>query len=114
MVETRDLDAMMELCSEDVVYQDAGPSSEMGREEMRRLWTPIFAAMEHAQATVLNSFVGIDGDTVAAHWRYTFKHRDVVEPLEIETVAIYGFRDGLVSRWTSIFRNFDWMGDVWP
>ncbi len=108
------MDAMVDLCSEDVVYQDAGPSSQIDREEMRRMWTPIFAAMEHAQATVLNSFVGVDGDTVAAHWQLTFRRRDVVEPLEIETFAIYAFRDGMIRRWTSIFRKFDWMGDVWP
>ncbi len=113
-IEARDVDAMVALCSDDAVYQDAGPSSEIGREEMRRMWTPVFAAMEHAQATVLESFLGLESDTIAAHWQLRFKRRDIVEPIEIETVAIYAFREGMICRWTTIFRNFDWMGNLWP
>ncbi len=113
-IEARDVDAMVALCSDDVVYQDAGPSSEIDREEMRRMWTPVFAAMEHAEATVLDSFLGVEGDSVAAHWQLTFKRRDVLEPIQIESFAIYAFRDGMICRWTSIFRSFDWMGGLWP
>ncbi len=113
-IEARDIEAIMAMCSDDVVFQDAGPSSEIDREEMRRMWTPIFASMEHAEVTLLDSFLGVEGDTVAAHWRYRFRRHDLVEPIVIETVAIYAFRNGMIARWTAIFRNSDWMGDLWP
>lgn len=70
-----------------------------GREQVRRNWTQIFAAVPDITAKVLRS--AVDGDTVWTEWEMSGTRRDGAPHL-MRGVFIFGVSEGLV-RWGRMY-----------
>jgi len=112
---SRDVDRVLELTTADVVYDDMGDARAIrGREEMANLLRPILAQMTAFELELVDSFVGLDGAKVAAHWSATARRAQDDEPVPLEFVTIYTIRDGKIARFTIVFRHMGWLGSLWP
>ena len=115
MFDARDVEGLMALCTDDVVFDDMGSGNEIhGREEFRLLFGNLFSGMQRLTAALRESFLGLDGQSIAARWDFEVIMPDRPEPIAVQTASVYTCRDGKVAKWTIVFRNVDWLGDVWP
>ncbi len=111
----RDVDALVDLATDDVIYDDMGADKSMeGKTEMARFVGSIYGAAVDLDVHVEGVFVGVDGETMAIRWRAIGRRADLDIPFELEFVNIYTIRDGKACRWTTIFRHMDWLGHIWP
>ena len=91
-----DLDGLVDCFAVD--YRNETPAHPArgfsGRDQVRRIWRQIFAAVPDLQATVLRSVVV--GDVVWSEWEMTGTRRDGAEHL-IRGVILFGVTAGRAS-----------------
>ncbi len=111
----RDIDAILELATDDVVYDDMGSQEAItGKAESGHLLRPILERLESPDVRLISSFIGLDGESVAARWKITADRRQGAEPVELDYMSIYTIREGKISRFTLIFRHPGWLGSLFP
>ena len=103
------------LCTEDVVFDDAGEERTLvGRDALIELLGTIYGIAADQQVDLIAWYTSSDGATAAARWRRTGTLRDPLGRIDqIETAEFYEFRKGLISHWTLMVRDLDWLGRQW-
>jgi ketosteroid isomerase-like protein len=103
------------LCTEDVVFDDAGTERALiGREALMELLGSIYSVVTDLELEISERYVSLDGSKAGARWRATGTLREPAgRHVEFETAEFYDFRNGLISHWTFIARDPDWMGRQW-
>jgi len=111
----RDPQQVAVLCTEDVIFDDAGAERILvGRDSLMELLGTIYGIAAELNLEIVDRFLSLDGKTAAARWRATGLLRDPPgRAAQFETTELYEFRDGLVSRWTFMVRDLNWMGRQW-
>lgn len=125
---SRDLDALTELVTDDIVWDDPGMLSETvhGRTEFRAFGELFLRAFPDVRFDLTAaSYFASEGSGLAVPWRITatftgelalWGKRYGANPpafaptgrrFDIEGVDLYEFRDGLLSRWTTVYDAFD-------
>jgi ketosteroid isomerase-like protein len=92
-----DLEAIVACFAEDYVNEaPAHPSrSFAGREQVRRNWARILAAVPDLASTMVAS--SVSGDTVWAEWAWTGTRRDGAHH-EMRGVTVTSIREGVIGR----------------
>ena len=93
LIDASDHDALVELFSEDVVYERPGQASIEGREALRTFYEderPLSNGTHELHSVVA------DGDTVAV--RGTYRGEQDGEPVELGFADFHEFRDGEIVR----------------
>jgi ketosteroid isomerase-like protein len=89
-----DVDAVMALMTEDVVFESTGPAPDGGRVEgwadVRKTWEEFFASNPAAQFVAEEVFTG--GDRAVVRWRYEWGAGHV------RGVDVMRVRDGKVAE----------------
>jgi hypothetical protein len=85
-----------------------------GRVALVELLGTIYGIAADLELEIVDRYVSLDGATAAARWRATGTLRDPAgQPAQLETAEFYRFRDGLISHWTFMVRDPDWIGRQW-
>jgi len=88
-----DLEATLELVTEDCVFENTGPAPDgtrfVGKAEIRGAWQPIFDDV-NANFETEESFVA--GDRVVQRWRYSW------DGGHVRGIDIFRVRDGKVAE----------------
>ena len=94
-----DVDAIMALMTDDVVFESTGPAPDgqrvEGAEAVRAVWVEVFGGTADAQFTEEESFA--DGDRGVLRWRFTWTEGDG-SPGHVRGVDVLRFRGGLVAE----------------
>jgi ketosteroid isomerase-like protein len=94
-----DVDAIMALMTDDVVFESTGPAPDGGRVEgadaVRGVWVELFGDTADAQFAEEESFA--DGDRGVLRWRFSWTEADG-SPGHVRGVDVLRFRDGLVAE----------------
>ena len=94
-----DVEAIMALMTDDVVFESTGPAPDGGRVEgaaaVRAVWVELFGQTRDAAFTEEEAFVA-DGRGVL-RWRFTWAEADGT-PGHVRGVDVLTFRDGLVAE----------------
>jgi ketosteroid isomerase-like protein len=94
-----DVDAIMALMTDDVVFESTGPAPDgqrvEGAEAVRAVWVQLFGETAGAQFTEEDSFA--DGDRGVLRWRFTWTEPDGAAG-HVRGVDVLRFRDGLVAE----------------
>ena len=95
------IDGIVDCFAEDYTLEapTAPQRSFRGRDQVRRNWTQIFAAVPDITTRVVRS--AVDGDTVWTEWEMSGARRDGAAHL-MRGVFIFGISGGLV-RWGRMF-----------
>jgi hypothetical protein len=103
------------LCTDDVIFDDAGVDRAIrGRDALIEFLGSIYGLAVDVEVQILDRYISLDGASAAAHWVATGTLREPLgQPARLETAELYEFRDGLISRWTFIVRELDWLGRQW-
>jgi len=114
-VRSQDPRQVAELCTKDVVFDDAGAERAVtGREALIELLGSIYGLAVDVEVDMIDSYISLDGVTAAARWRASGILRDPAgQPAQMETAEFYEFRDGLISHWIFMVRDLDWLGRQW-
>jgi ketosteroid isomerase-like protein len=91
-----DLDALVECFAPDYVNETPAHPRRgfVGRDQVRRNWTSIFAGVPDIRARVIAS--AVDGDTVWTEWEMSGTRRDGA-PHAMAGVIIFAVEDGRVA-----------------
>lgn len=105
-----DAAALTAMCAPNVVYDDGGPEREIeGRAAVEELiGALIVAGVPDLERRDL--FLSDDGSAGGVMYRGTYP----VSGRELESVELYEFEGGLLSRWTVFVRDLDWTGTNLP
>jgi len=94
-----DVDAIMALMTDDVVFESTGPAPDGVRHEgaaaVRAVWVDVFGNTPGAAFTEEESFVSEDRGVL--RWRFDWTNQDG-SPGHVRGVDVMHFRDGLVSE----------------
>ena len=94
-----DVDAIMALMTDDVVFESTGPAPDgervEGAEAVRAVWVQLFGETADAQFTEEESFAA--GDRGVLRWRFSWTEPDG-SPGHVRGVDVLRFRDGLVAE----------------
>jgi ketosteroid isomerase-like protein len=94
-----DVDAIMALMTDDVVFESTGPAPDGGRVEgadaVRRVWVELFGQTRDAAFAEEETFVA--GDRGVLRWCFTWTEADGT-PGHVRGVDVLTFRDGLVAE----------------
>ena len=94
-----DVDKIMALMTDDVVFESTGPAPDGERVEgavaVRAVWVELFGETPDARFTEEESFV--DGDRGVLRWLFTWTEPDG-SPGHVRGVDVLRFRDGLVAE----------------
>jgi ketosteroid isomerase-like protein len=94
-----DVDAIMALMTDDVVFESTGPAPDglrrTGAAEVRAVWVELFEGTGDASFTEEESFAS--GDRGVLRWRFTWTEADGT-PGHVRGVDLLTFRDGLVAE----------------
>lgn len=92
-----DVDAIMALMTEDVVFESTGPAPDGVRHEgaaaVRAVWVDLFGSTPGARFTEEELFA--DGDRGVLRWRFDWAGDD---PGHVRGVDVLRFRDGKVAE----------------
>ena len=93
-----DVDAIMALMTDDVVFENTSPSPDgeryEGRAAVRGFWERLFASSPSAHFAAEDIFAG--GDRCTVRWRYTWKNSDGEG--HVRGVDVFRVRDGKVAE----------------
>jgi ketosteroid isomerase-like protein len=93
-----DVDAIMALMTDDVVFEATGPAPDgvrhEGAEAVRAVWVEVFGTPD-ARFSEEESFVS--GDRGVLRWRFSWTEPDG-SPGHVRGVDVLRFRDGLVAE----------------
>ena len=94
-----DVDAIMDLMSDDVVFESTGPAPDgvrhVGAQAVRAVWEELFGGTRGARFTEEDSFVGPDGRGVL-RWRFEWTNEDG-SPGHVRGVDVVTLREGKVT-----------------
>jgi ketosteroid isomerase-like protein len=94
-----DVDEIMALMTEDVVFEATGPAPDglrvEGAERVRAVWVELFGETEDATFVEEESFAA--GDRGVLRWRFSWSGDDGT-PGHVRGVDVLTFRDGLVAE----------------
>jgi ketosteroid isomerase-like protein len=94
-----DVDAIMALMTDDVVFEATGPAPDGVRHEgaaaVRAVWVELFARTPGAAFTEEDSFVA--GERGVLRWRFDWNDEDGA-PGHVRGVDVLRFRDGKVAE----------------
>ena len=127
-----DLEAILALCTDDVVIEDPAMFGGIarGQAEFREFTETFFAAFPDARFEPVGApALGLDGTTLAQRWRATgtFSGSGLVgwpagskipsfaptgRSFEVEGVDLYEIRHGRVSRMRLFYDLFDWSQQI--
>jgi ketosteroid isomerase-like protein len=92
-----DVDAIMALMTDDVVFEATGPAPDglryTGAESVREVWVDLFGGTPGARFTTEETFVA--GDRGVLRWRFDWEGDD---PGHVRGVDVLRFRDGKVAE----------------
>jgi uncharacterized protein (TIGR03086 family) len=96
-----DVDALMDLVTDDVVFDSTGPSPDgrrhEGRAAVREVWRDLFATTTDPSFTEEESFVC--GDRAVVRWRYSWSQPGADDGTgHVRGVDVFRFSAGLVSE----------------
>jgi ketosteroid isomerase-like protein len=95
-----DVDAIMALMTDDVVFESTGPAPDgvrhQGAQAVRAVWEELFGGTSGAQFTEEASFIGPDGRGVL-RWRFEWTNEDG-SPGHVRGVDVVTLRDGKVAE----------------
>jgi steroid delta-isomerase-like uncharacterized protein len=117
---SHDPDRVLDLMTEDVVYDDsAWPSTMRGHSEVRQFLDYTWRAFPDLRfELVTGPFLHQDGTKATYHWHGSCTHSGVVDPpglaatgkrVEFEGFDLHEYRDGRVSRLLIVFDLADFM-----
>ncbi len=93
-----DVDGVMALMTDDVVFENTSPSPDGERYEgqaaVRAFWERFFASSPEAHFEAENIFAS--GDRCTVRWRYTWKNAD--SSGHVRGVDVFRVRDGKVAE----------------
>lgn len=94
-----DVDAIMALMTDDVVFESTGPAPDgvrhVGAEAVRAVWVELFGGTPDALFTEEESFAA--GDRGVLRWRFSWSEPDGGSG-HVRGVDVLRFRDGLVAE----------------
>ena len=94
-----DVDAIMALMTDDVVFESTGPAPDgvrrQGAEAVRAVWVELFGGTRDALFTEEESFVA--GDRGVLRWRFSWTDEHGAGG-NVRGVDVLTFRDGLVAE----------------
>lgn len=94
-----DVDAIMALMTDDVVFEATGPAPDgvrhIGSDAVRRVWVELFGETRGAAFTTEETFVA--GDRGVLRWRFDWEDEDGA-PGHVRGVDVLRFRDGQVAE----------------
>jgi ketosteroid isomerase-like protein len=94
-----DVDAIMDLMTDDVVFESTGPAPDgvrrVGAEEVRSVWVEVFGQTRDAVFTEEEAFAA--GERGVLRWRFTWTEDDG-SPGHVRGVDVLTFRNGLVAE----------------
>jgi ketosteroid isomerase-like protein len=94
-----DVDAIMALMTDDVVFEATGPAPDgrrhSGADAVRRVWVELFGLTPGAAFTTEETFVA--GERGVLRWRFDWENEDGV-PGHVRGVDVLRFVDGKVSE----------------
>jgi ketosteroid isomerase-like protein len=94
-----DVDSIMALMTDDVVFESTGPAPDgervEGADAVRAVWVQLFGETAGARFTEEDSFA--DGDRGVLRWRFTWTEPDGT-PGHVRGVDVLLFREGLVAE----------------
>lgn len=94
-----DVDAIMALMTDDVVFESTGPAPDgvrrEGADDVRAVWVELFGQTRDAAFTEEESFAA--GDRGVLRWRFRWTDDDGT-PGHVRGVDVLTFRNGLVSE----------------
>ncbi len=94
-----DVDAIMALMTDDVVFEATGPAPDGvrhgGADDVRAVWVEVFGGTRDATFVEEESFVA--GDRAVLRWRFSWSGDDGA-PGHVRGVDVLTFRDGLVAE----------------
>jgi ketosteroid isomerase-like protein len=97
-----DVDALMALCAEDIVFESTDPAPDgvrhEGRDAVRRVWGEMLASTPAARFSVEEQFACGDGRAVV-RWRYDWGDGHV------RGVDVLRVRDGLIAETLSYVKG---------
>ncbi len=97
-----DVDRVMELMTDDVVFENTGPAPDgtrhVGQDDVRQFWEQFFADSPNALFEVEDQFIA--GDRCAIAWRYTWRPAGAAgeDPGYVRGVDLFRVRDGKVAE----------------
>jgi ketosteroid isomerase-like protein len=94
-----DVDGIMALMTDDVVFENTSPSPDgercEGQDAVRGFWERLFAASPNAHFEAEDLFAG--GDRAVGRWLYTWKYDDGATR-HVRGVDVFRVRDGRVAE----------------
>ncbi len=94
-----DVDAIMALMTDDVVFESTGPAPDgervEGADAVRAVWVGLFGQTRDAAFAEEETFAA--GDRGVLRWRFTWTGADGT-PGHVRGVDVLTFRDGLVAE----------------
>jgi ketosteroid isomerase-like protein len=94
-----DVDAIMALMTEDVVFESTGPAPDgvqhTGAPSVRQVWVELFGGTPGARFTTEESFAA--GDRGVLRWRFDWEDEQGA-PGHVRGVDVLRFRDGKVAE----------------
>ena len=111
----RDTDRIVSFCTEDVKFDDIGEAKALiGREALREYLKGIYSNLSDIRLEEPESYLSFEGTRVAARWKVVgLRSHPPGGQKEIEIAEFFEFQDRLVSRWTFMVRDLDFIGRQW-
>ncbi len=102
--ESRDLDLIATIFTDDATYNDPKEKENVGIESIKEYWkTKVIGEQEDIKFELRNLWV--DGDTVIAEWHATFKDTKRNLLIDMMETAIFTVRDGKFSALREYYKN---------
>lgn len=102
--ETKDLELISSIFTDDVVYNDPREQENQGIEAVRNYWRyKVIEGQEDIKFEIKN--VWVDGDVVIALWHANFKDTKRMLLIDMEEVAILTVRDGKFSSLKEYYKD---------
>lgn len=114
---TRDIEAALACCSDDVDFLANAPidilphmGHRRGKAGMREMWNAVYtrySSMRYEMAAIVT-----EGDKVAVHVRAFFRKRNNDRTVQFDIAAFYTFRGGRIVQIREIMDTFDLVQQV--
>ena len=111
----RDPELVVALCNDDVTFDDAGAGRLIhGKEALGELFGSMYAVAADLEIEIKDRFISLDGQTAGAIWHAKGTlHDPPGQEVEFQTAEFYQFEEDLISRWTFMARDTEWLGRQW-
>jgi len=102
--ETKDAELITTIFTEEATYDDPKEPKNNGKEAIKKYWEyKVIGEQEDIKFDLVNLWV--DGETAIAEWHATFKDVKQHCHIEMNEIAVFTVKDGLISSFREYYKS---------